>query len=71
MACIPSFTMNFNSPSREGYTLNDSKTSTYGDNPAKIKAASALDGAFFIVPGSQQNLKLNKTQYYYEQNKSI
>ena len=71
MVCIPSYTMNFNSPSWGGHTLNDSKTSIYGDNPAKIKAASALDGAFFIVPGSQQNLKLNKTQYYYEQNKSI
>ena len=52
--------MNFNSPSRRGHTLNDSKTSIYGDNPAKIKAASALDGAFFIVPGSQHNLKLKK-----------
>lgn len=59
MACIPSYTMNFNSPSRGGHTLNDSKTSIYGDNPAKIKAASALDGAFFFVPANSRSQKYN------------
>lgn len=56
---------------RGEHALTNTESNTYKGIPSNIKAASAPEGAFFIVLGSQSDLRLNKTQYYYEQNKSI